>query len=30
MLLILTNNLTGFLVIKLFVPEKESKEWEGE
>lgn len=27
---ILTNNLTGFLVIKLFVPEKESEEWKGE
>ena len=29
-MLLLTNNLTGFLVIELFVPVKESEEWKGE
>lgn len=29
-MLLLTNNLTGFLVIKLSVPVKESEEWKGE
>lgn len=29
-MLTLTDNLTGFLVIKLFVPVKESEEWKGE